>query len=363
MAKMAKRRKTEAEERNEMNKEFFAAIEELGKQKGISAEYLYEKIKAAIISATKKTYQDRDIVVCDIDSENKTMRVYVKKNVVEEVEDEITDLTLEEARAYDPNALIGGTVEIPLDTKKFGRIVAQTAKSVIRQGIREAERELANKEFASRHHEAATAKVISVDMTSGDARIEIGKAQGYLSKADQLPNDDLKADQLIKVYVASVETENGKSFASISRRHPGLVKRLFEMEVPEIYDGTIEVISVSREAGSRTKIAVKSNDENVDAVGSCIGPRGVRVASVVDELCGEKIDVVKYSDDPAEYIAGALAPASVLSVTVDPEGARMCVAVVPDNQLSLAIGNKGQNVRLAAKLTGWKIDIKSESQI
>ncbi len=357
------KKNSEVDEQAQMNKEFFEAVRLLEEQKGISAEYLYEKIKAAIISATRNTYQNRDIVVCDIDSENQKMRVFVKKNVVDEIEDEITDLTVEEARAYDPNAVVGGTVEIPLETKKFGRIVAQTAKSVIRQGIREAERELANKEFASRHHEVVTAKVISVDLNSGDARIEIGRAQGYLSKADQLPNDDLKADQLIKVYVASVATDNGTSYASISRRHPGLVKRLFETEVPEIYDGTIEIVSVSREAGSRTKIAVKSNDENVDAVGSCIGPRGSRVANVVDALCGEKIDVVKYSDDPSEYIAGALAPANVISVTADPEGARICTAVVPDNQLSLAIGNKGQNVRLAAKLTGWKIDIKSESQI
>ncbi len=360
---MRKTKKNEVDEKEQMNKEFFEAVKLLEEQKGISAEYLYEKIKAAIISATRSTYQNRDIVVCDIDPENQTMRVYVRKNVVEEIEDAVSDLTLEEARVYDANAVVGGTVEIPLETKKFGRIVAQTAKSVIRQGIREAERELANKEFASRHHEVVTAKVVSVDMVTGDARIEIGRAMGYLPKADQLPNDELKADQLIKVYVASVATDNGTSYASISRKHPGLVKRLFEMEVPEIYDGTIEVISVSREAGSRTKIAVKSNDENVDAVGSCIGPKGARVSNVVDALCGEKIDVVKYSDDPAEYIAGALAPATVLNVTVDPEGARTCVAVVPDTQLSLAIGNKGQNVRLAAKLTGWKIDIKSESQV
>lgn len=358
-----RRAKNTVPENPYLNKEFFEAVKMLEETKGISSEYLFEKINAAIISATRNTYQNRDIVVCEINPEKQTMRVYVRKNVVEEVEDEITDLTLEEARAYDANAVIGGTVEIPLETKKFGRIVAQTAKSVIRQGIREAERELANKEFAARHHEVVTAKVILVYPETGDARLEIGRAEGILAKADQLPNDELKADQLVKVYVASVGDENNPTYASISRKHPGLVKRLFETEVPEIYDGVVEIVSVSREAGSRTKIAVKSNDENVDPVGACIGPRGSRVSNVVDCLCGEKIDVVKYSDDPTEYIAGALAPATVISVTVDEEGARTCMAVVPDNQLSLAIGNKGQNVRLAAKLTGWKIDIKSESQI
>lgn len=347
----------------ERNKEFFEAVKLLEEQKGIPADYMFEKIKAAITSATRNTYQNRDIVVCEIDPEKQTMRVYVKKNVVEEIGDSITDLTLEQARNYDANAQIGSTVEIPLETKNFGRIVAQTAKSVIRQGIREAERELANKEFASRHHEVVTAKVISTDLQTGDARIEIGRATAILPKADQIPGEELKPDQLVKVYVASISEEKGTSYASISRKHPGLVKRLFETEVPEIYDGTVEIISVSREAGSRTKIAVKSNDENVDPVGACIGPKGARVANVVETLCGEKIDVIKYSDDPAEYIAGALAPSSVISVTVDPEGARTCMAVVPDTQLSLAIGNKGQNVRLAAKLTGWKIDIKSESQI
>ena len=345
-----------------MNSEFFEAVRLLEEQKGIPAEYMYEKIEAAIISATRNTYQNRDIVVCEINPEKKTMRVYVRKNVVDEIQDEIADLTLEQARAYDENAVVGGTVEIPLDTKQFGRIVAQTAKSVIRQGIREAEREIMNKEFASRHHEVVTAKVIMINPETGDAKIEIGKAEGFLNKSEMLPGDNLKPDQLVKVYVASVGEGKGMSYALISRRHPGLVKRLFETEVPEIYDGVVEIVSVSREAGSRTKISVKSNDENVDSVGACIGPRGSRVANVVDTLCGEKIDVIKYSDDPVEYISGALAPATVTSVTVDPEGAKTCVAVVPDNQLSLAIGNKGQNVRLAAKLTGWKIDIKSQSQ-
>ena len=346
-----------------MNKEFFEAVQLLETEKGISSDYIYDKIKAAIISATRNSYGNKDNVVCDINPEEKTMRVYVKIEVVEEITEPGAQMTLDQARNYDPNAIVGGIIELPLEPKKFGRIVAQTAKSVIRQGIREAERELAAKEFQNRHQEVVTAKVNLVYPDTGDASIEIGRANAILPKADQIPGEKLVPGQLIKVYVASIKEENGTSYANISRRHPGFVKRLFETEVPEIYDGIVEIVSVSREAGSRTKIAVKSNDENVDPVGACIGPKGSRVSNVVDSLCGEKIDVVKYSEDPAEYIAGALAPASVISVTVAEDGARACMAVVPDNQLSLAIGNKGQNVRLAAKLTGWKIDIKSESQV
>lgn len=345
-----------------MNKEFFEAVQMLETEKGISADYIYEKIKAAIISATRNSYGNRDNVVCDIDTENQTMRVYVKIAVVDEVEEPAAEMTLEQARNYDVNAQVGGIVELELEPKKFGRIVAQTAKSVIRQGIREAERELATKEFQNRHQEVVTAKVNLVYPETGDASIEIGRANAILLKNDQIPGETLTPGQLIKVYVASIKEENGTSYANISRKHPGLVKRLFETEVPEIYDGIVEIHSVSREAGSRTKIAVNSHDENVDAVGACIGPRGQRVSNIVEILCGEKIDIVRYSEEPEKYIAGALAPAEVLSVIVDESGAKSCRVIVPDSQLSLAIGNKGQNVRLAAKLTGWKIDIKPLSQ-
>lgn len=345
-----------------MNKEFFEAVKMLEEEKGISSEYIYDKIRAAIISATRNSYGNRDNVVCDIDPEKQTMSVYVKIAVVDEVEEPAAEMTLEQARNYDANAQVGDFVEIALEPKKFGRIVAQTAKSVIRQGIREAERELATKEFQNRHQEVVTAKVNIVYPETGDASIEIGRANAILPKADQIPGEKLVAGQLIKVYVASIKEENGTSYANISRRHPGFVKRLFETEVPEIYDGVVEIVSVSREAGSRTKIAVNSHDENVDAVGACIGPRGQRVSNVVDILCGEKIDIVRYSEEPEKYIGAALAPAEVLSVTVDENGAKACRVIVPDSQLSLAIGNKGQNVRLAAKLTGWKIDIKPLSQ-
>lgn len=344
-----------------MNKEFFEAVQLLETEKGISSEYLFEKIKAAIISATRSTYGNRDIVVCDIDPEAQNMRVYVRKNVVEEIEDEYADMTVEQARAYDKNAVPGGTVEIDLEPKKFGRIVAQTAKSVIRQGIREAERELANKEFSDRHQEVVTAKVQFVDSNTGDATIEIGRATAILSRNEQLPGDELEAGQLVKVYVAGTPDDKG-GYAHISRKHPGLVKRLFETEVPEIFEGIVEIISVSREAGSRTKISVKSNDENVDPIGACIGPRGARVNNIVEILGGEKIDIVRYSEDPAQYISAALAPAEILNVQTEPDGSRSCHVTVPDSQLSLAIGNKGQNVRLAAKLTGWKIDIKPLSK-
>ncbi|MDD6012655.1 MAG: transcription termination factor NusA [Oscillospiraceae bacterium] len=341
-----------------MNKEFFEAVQLLETEKGISSEYIFEKIKAAIISATKNTYGNRDNVVCEIDPEKQTMDVYVRIAVVDEVEEPAAEMTLEQARNYDPNAQVGGFVDITLEPKKFGRIVAQTAKSVIRQGIREAERELANKEFQNRHQEVVTAKINIVYPDTGDASIEIGRANAILPKSEQIPGEVLSAGQLIKVYVSSPKEDSGMSYAHISRKHPGLVKRLFETEVPEIYDGTVEIVSVSREAGSRTKIAVNSHDDNVDAVGACIGPRGQRVSNIVDILCGEKIDIVRYSEDPEKYIAAALAPAEVLSVIPDENGAKTCKVIVPDSQLSLAIGNKGQNVRLAAKLTGWKIDIK-----
>ncbi|MBQ3136848.1 MAG: transcription termination/antitermination protein NusA [Clostridia bacterium] len=346
-----------------MNKEFFEAIALLEKENGIPADYMYEKIKAAIISATKNSYGNRDNVVCEINPEKQTMEVYVRIAVVDEIEEPLAEMTLEQARNYDENAQIGSFVEITLDPKKFGRIVAQTAKSVIRQGIREAEKELKAKELQDRDQEVVTAKVNIVYPDTGDASIEIGRVNVILPKNEQIPGETLEPGQLIKVFVASIKEESGTSYANISRKHPGLVKRLFETEVPEIYDGTVQVISVSREAGSRTKIAVMSNDENVDAVGACIGPRGQRVSNIVDTLCGEKIDIVSYSEEPEKYVSASLAPAEVLSVEVISENPKSCRVVVPDSQLSLAIGNKGQNVRLAAKLTGWKIDIKPLSAV
>ena len=348
-----------------MNNEFFDALALLEKEKGIPADYLLERIKAAIVIAVKKDYGAQDNVKVEIDDTTRKFKVCITKTVVEEVTNPGTEIVLENALKHSKRAKLGNPVDIKLETKQFSRIAAQAAKQIIRQGIREAEHGKLREEFQSHNQEIVTAKVSRVDPETGDAVVEIGKAQETLFRSEQIPGETLVPGALVKVYIASVS--DGKEMsrrgprATISRTHPGLVKRLFESEVPEIYDGTVEIKSVSREAGSRTKIAVYSADENVDAVGACIGPRGARVGKIVDMLYGEKIDIVKYSENPAEFVAAALAPADVVSVTVDENGEKACRVIVPDLQLSLAIGNKGQNARLAAKLTGWKIDIKPES--
>ncbi|MBQ7740450.1 MAG: transcription termination/antitermination protein NusA [Eubacterium sp.] len=344
-----------------MSKEFFEAVKMLEAEKGIPADYLYEKIASAIVVAAKHDYNGKDIVHCDIDPEKQRIKVYVRKNVVEEIEDEDTDLTLEQAQLIRKSAKVGKTIDIPLKTKNFGRIVAQTAKHVIRQGIREAERGQMLKEFQSKNQELLTAKVTNVDPETGNVTLEIGKNEAILPRAEQVPGEILRVGDSTKIFVVDVKEGTKGPKIMISRTHPGLVRRLFETEVPEIFDGTIEIKSVSREAGSRTKIAVFSKDEEVDPVGACIGPRGQRVSTIVDALGGEKIDIVKYSENPEEFVAAALAPSDVCDVEILDEGAKSCRATVPDGQLSLAIGNKGQNVRLAAKLTNWKIDIKPES--
>lgn len=344
-----------------MSKEFFEAVKLLEAEKGIPADYLYEKIAGAIVVAAKHDYNGKDIVHCDIDPEKQKIKVYVTKNVVEEIEDPDTDLTLEQAQLIRKSAKVGKTIDIPLKTKNFGRIVAQTAKHVIRQGIREAERGMMLSEFQSKNQELLSAKVTNIDPVTGNITLQIGKNDAVLPKAEQVPGEVFTEGDTTKIFVVDVREGTKGPKIMISRTHPGLVRRLFETEVPEIFDGTIEIKSVSREAGSRTKIAVLSKDENVDPVGACIGPRGQRVSNIVEALGGEKIDIVKYSDDPAEFVAAALAPSDVCEVEILDEGAKSCRATVPDGQLSLAIGNKGQNVRLAAKLTGWKIDIKPES--
>ncbi|HZK21381.1 MAG TPA: transcription termination factor NusA [Oscillospiraceae bacterium] len=343
------------------NKEFFDAVELMEKEKGIPAEYLLEKITAAIVTSVKKDYGSKDVVFCEADRDKAELRVFVRKTVVEEVADIDTEITLDEAKKHSKVPVIGDVVEIPLETKEFGRIAAQTAKNVIRQGIRDAEKDLISREFQSRKQELVTGRVQRVDPRTGNVILELGKAEATLPKGEQVPGETYSEGDLVKVYIVDVKTNDRGPRAMISRTHPGLVKRLFETEVPEIYDGSVEIKSVSREAGSRTKIAVHSKDENVDPVGACIGPRGARVGNIVDALGGEKIDVIVYDEDPKVYIAAALAPADVISVEIDEEQPNSCHVTVPDTQLSLAIGNKGQNVRLAARLTGWKIDIKPES--
>ncbi len=344
------------------NNEFFEALALMEKERGIPAQDIAEKIAGAIVTSIKKDYNSKEIVFCDIDIESRVFQVYVRKNIVDVIEDEDTDILLEDALKIKKRGVkVGNTIDIKLDTKDFGRIAAQTAKHVIRQGIRDVERSQTLSEFQQRNQELVSAVVSKIDPKTGNAILEIGKSETVLPKAEQVPGEILLAGEHIKVYIVDVgDTEKGPK-VKISRTHPGLVKRLLEIEVPEIYDGTVEVKSVSREAGSRTKIAVWSKDENVDAVGACIGPKGARINKIVDELGGEKIDVVKYSEDPVEYISAALSPADVVSILVSEDGSKSCEAVVPDSQLSLAIGNKGQNARLAAKLTGWKIDIHPQS--
>ncbi|HZJ77755.1 MAG TPA: transcription termination factor NusA [Clostridia bacterium] len=345
-----------------MNKDFFSALKLLSKEKGIPMDVLCDGIQRAIVTAVKRDYGNKDIVFCEINSDDETMKVFVRKNVVSEISDPISDILQEQAEHYKPNALPGDIIEIELETKEVSRIAADKGKHVLRQGIREAEHGQIREEFQSRNQEIVTAKIERIDPISGDAIVLIGRAEEILLKSEQIPNESFKEGDLVKVYIAEVKESSKKGpRAIVSRTHPGLVKRLFETEVPEIYDGTVEIMAVSREAGSRTKIAVHSSDSDVDAVGACIGPRGARVGKVVDMLCGEKIDIVRYSEVPEEFVASALAPADVIDVEVVSEAERSCRVTVPNGQLSLAIGNKGQNARLAAKLTGWKIDIKPEN--
>ena len=324
-------------------------------------DYLLERIKTAIGMAVKRDYGGIENVLVDINDETRKFKVSIVKNVVEEIEDPVNEITLEDALKYDKRAKVGDSVEIKLETKQFGRIAAQTAKHVIRQGIREAEREQMIEQFRSKLHEVVTGKVQRVEPQTGNVTLEIDHNEVMLFRNEQLESDQFVEGDLVKVYVSDITASDRRCNLKISRTHRDLVKRLFETEVPEIFDGTVVIKSISREAGSRSKLAVYSADENVDAVGACIGPKGTRVARIVDELGGEKIDVVRYSDDPKEFISQALSPATVVGVEILDEEAKTCRVTVPDHQLSLAIGNKGQNAKLAARLTGYKIDIRPES--
>jgi N utilization substance protein A len=346
-----------------VNSEIFAALAQLEKERGIPQQYMAEKIAAALTAAYKKD-QDGYVDNVTVELKDGEVRMYAQKEVVDEVFTPATEVTLEEARAIYPNVELGDLVNVSIQTKEFGRIAAQTAKQVIIQGIREAERGMIFESFSSKEHEILTGTVLRIEPKSGDMTIRIGtgadRTDAYLGASEQVRGEELHEGDLVRVYVVEVRRSTRGPQVIVSRTHPGLVKRLFELEVPEIYDGTVEVMSIAREAGSRTKIAVWSEDENVDPIGACVGPRGQRVNAIVEELRGEKMDIIKYSDDPAEYVASALAPADVLSVTEVEEG-KSCRVVVPDDQLSLAIGKEGQNARLAARLTGYKIDIRPAS--
>ncbi len=367
---MATKRKSKAQAADTSNKELFEALYMFEKERGIPVTYMCEKIRKAISSAVKGSHNGNDNVIVNIEPETETFEVFVCQTVAEEIDEHTKGHCIlpEQAQKIDPNAEIGQVVRVRLQTKQFGRIAAMTAKHVIRQGIRDMEREQVYSELQSRNQELVTGNVERVDPKSGAAIIKIGKVDVVLTKNEQIPGETLVPGKPVKVYVVDVrelqqaaESGDRTPKATISRTHPGLVKRLFETEVPEIFDGTVEIKAVSREAGSRTKLAVVSNDENVDPIGACIGPRGARVNAIVAELGGEKIDVINYSEDPSAFIAKALSPANVLSVVIDESSPRACRVTVPDDQLSLAIGNKGQNARLAARLTGWKIDIRPES--
>ena len=349
-----------------MNAEFFSAIEDIEKEKGIPRAYMYDKIQQAMLAAFRKDNPEYgENVQVILDEEKKRVDLVVNKTVADEVEDPTTQIDLEAAKKLFKKVKTGDEVAIPVETKKFGRIAAQAAKQVIIQGIREAERGIIYDEFTSKEHEILTGVVSRVEPRTGSVSIKINSnaefTEAMLSPTERIKGEELKEGDHIKVYVVEVRKSTRGPQVLISRTHPGLVKRLFELEVPEIFDGTVEIKSIAREAGSRTKMAVWSNDPAVDPIGACVGPRGGRVASIVNELGGEKIDIVKYSEQPEEFVAAALAPADVISVSLLDEG-KSCRVIVPAGQLSLAIGKEGQNARLAAKLTGYKIDIKPDTE-
>ncbi|MFR5263863.1 transcription termination factor NusA [Clostridium sp.] len=343
-----------------MNQEFLGALTEIVKEKGISEEELLEVLDEAIIAAYKKNYSSQaQNVKIRRDLKKGTIKVYAEKEVVEEVYDDSTEISLDEAKEIDPRFQLEDKVDIEVTPKNFGRVAAQLAKQMVIQKIKESERSIIYNEFAEKEHDIIVGTVLRKD--KGNAFVDLGKIEAILGPNEQMPGENYNFNEMLKLYIVEVKDTTKGPQVLVSRTHPGLVKRLFELEVPEIYEGVVEVKSIAREAGSRTKIAVHSNDESVDPMGACVGPKGVRVQNIVNELKNEKIDIIKWSKDPEEYIANALSPAKVLDVNVNEES-KSAQVVVEDSQLSLAIGKEGQNVRLAAKLTGWKIDIKSKSQ-
>ena len=344
--------------------EIFAALALLEKERGIPQSFMMGKIVQALTTAYKRDHEGVENVIVQVDEAKRDLKMFVQKEIVEEVEIPGTQISLEKAREINAKAELGGVVNIPVTNVEFGRIAAGNGKQVIIQGLREAEHGMIYDEFNAKQHEILTGTVTRIDQRTGNVILRIGtgseSTEAVLTLGEQVSGEELREGQLVKVYLVEVRRTTRGPQVLISRTHPGLVKRLFELEVPEIYDGTVEIRSVAREAGSRTKMAVWSEDENVDPIGACIGPRGQRVNAIVEELRGEKIDIIRWSEDPAQFIAAALAPADVVDVILADEG-KSCRVIVPDDQLSLAIGKEGQNARLAARLTGYKIDIKPES--
>lgn len=343
-----------------MNKEFLNALSELEREKNISKDDIISAIEDAVELAYKKNYGAYPNVRAIVDREDGEVLVLMSKEVVEEVEDDMMQVSLEEARSYDERYELGDIIEYQVDPRDFGRIAAQTAKQVVVQRIREAERQNSYSEFVDKQGEIITAKIERIN--NGTIFLSIGNTEGILPLSEQVKTESFNVNERIKVFVMDVKRTTKGPQIFLSRSHPGLVRRLFELEIPEIADGVVEIKGIAREAGSRTKIAVYSHDDNVDPVGACVGNRGARVQSIVDELFGEKIDIIVWDEDPAVLISNVLRPAVVEGVYIN-EDERMATAVVPEQQLSLAIGREGQNVRLAARVSGWKIDIKSKAQL
>ena len=343
-----------------MSAELLHALEQLEREKGINKDILVEAIEQALISAYKRSFGSAQNVEVVIDRTTGDVRVFTHKTIVGEVKDPATELSIEQAKRFGADFEIGDIVEVEVTPRKFGRIAAQTAKQVVMQRIREAERGIIYDEFSSKEEDIVSGIISRFDRKN--VIIDLGRAEAILPPAEQTPGEKYNVHDRIKVYVINVKKTNKNPQIYVSRTHPGLVKRLLELEVPEIADGTVEIKNIAREAGSRTKIAIHSRNENVDPVGACVGQKGSRIRAIVDELKGEMIDVIKWSSNPEEFIASSLSPAKVVQVDLDEEN-KVARVIVPDFQLSLAIGKEGQNARLAAKLTGWKIDIKSESQL
>lgn len=347
-----------------MNEEFIGALKELVKEKGISEDLIFTTIEDAMVAAYKKNYANQNTsaqnVRVSMNRENGEIHVYAQKVVCDEVYDNVTEISLEDAKAISPRYDIDDIVELEVTPRDFGRVAAQLAKQVVTQRIKEAERNIVYNEYKEKEYDIITGTVLRKD--KGMVFVNLGKIEGVITPNEQIPNEEYNFNEKLKLYIVEVKNNTKGASVHVSRTHPGLVKRLFELEVPEIYQGVVEIKSISREAGSRSKIAVYSNDEAIDAMGACVGPKGSRVQNIVDELKNEKIDIIKWSKDPKEFIANSLSPAKVISVDVN-EDEKAAEVVVDDSQLSLAIGKEGQNVRLAAKLTGWKIDIKSSSNV
>ncbi|XJZ28535.1 transcription termination factor NusA [Bacillota bacterium Lsc_1132] len=342
-----------------MSSELLDALTLLEKEKGISRDVLIEAIEAALVSAYRRNFNQAQNVRIDLNLQTGSMRVFARKEVVDQVFDPRLEISLEEAKNINPNYQVEDVVEMEVTPKNFGRIAAQTAKQVVTQRVREAERGIIYSEFIDREEDIMTGIVQRIDAKF--IYVSLGKIEAILPVNEQMPNERYQPHDRIKVFITKVEKTTKGPQIFVSRTHPGLLKRLFEIEVPEIYDGTVEIKSVAREAGDRSKISVHSENPEVDPVGSCVGPKGSRVQAIVNELKGEKIDIVKWSDDPVVFVANSLSPSKVLDVIVN-EDEKATTVIVPDYQLSLAIGKRGQNARLAAKLTGWKIDIKSETE-